>query len=863
MTINAGFDKEDPSIPGLAHFCEHMLFLGSKTFDKPSYFVDYITSYAGKFNGYTDVFNSAYFFELNNNGEKFKHSLEIFSKFFFESLFAEEQVEKEVNAVNSEYERNMGLDSRRKEMILRDTADRESPFSRFSTGNTDTLLNYTRLNNLSLRDAVVDFYKKHYRPDNMKLIIYGPKNIDYYEKLVKEYFDDFMQKPSEPYNHEQNIKPPWEQGKMGKIIFYETINQPQELDITILIPDIYAILPNNPAFYYKILLNYPGENSLSDYLRKEGYGGGIRVFLRRVYKGTVFLKITGFITKKGIKFIDKVIELIFQYINYIRDKALDKEQYDYIKEAYRIKFFYAHRKQSVMGAIRDLTSIMYKYPEEYYLAEHFLLSDYNEKVIKEFGNSLTVSNAIIMIGNDNFDSGITEHYEDFISDFNFLDITEKRSSYYGAKYNIFELTKKFVSNAEITKLNELYEKNIDLYPHKKPLPKIISLAIVCRGISDNVQKQNCYDTLNSDAKDHTPIQFAKTNLYEYWYKLDRSYHMAKSNLFIRFHFDFNVSDINYATKLRLLINAFNHYMRNLYFEESLRQNNIEIGPNPNGFSIKIFAFSENLKDVAYNVIQKILTMTINEDEFELIKDEMIAKIKAMFGVSPTTQAYVNFFGLILKDYIKNQEILKTLQNLKKSDFDEFFTTIFKKLYIKAFVHGTATQDQAQAALSSLNQLYSKNNSIAISQSYIDYNNKHSDLSGYFIFREQMKKEHNVNHAILNFYQIGIESVDNMFSALLIKSLVGYIYFTELRIKEQLGYTTKARVFSENNIVYYMIYIQGSTKSPDYMDYRIENVVELMRKKIEETNEKKFEQNKKTVVKNMRLADYSLKARTMR
>ena len=56
--------------------------------------------------------------------------------------------------------------------------------------------------------------------------------------------------------------------------------------------------------------------------------------------------------------------------------------------------------------------------------------------------------------------------------------------------------------------------------------------------------------------------------------------------------------------------------------------------------------------------------------------------------------------------------------------------------------------------------------------------------------------------VLNFYQIGQETIPNIIMANLIRALCGYIYFTELRIKEQLGYTTKGKVFSEGNVIYY-------------------------------------------------------------
>ena len=99
MTLSTGVNREEDDIYGLAHFCEHMLFLGSQKYPKPSYFVDHITLYGGKFNGYTDFENTAFYYKINS--DKFEHSLDIFSRFFIDPLFSAEYVEKEVNSVKA------------------------------------------------------------------------------------------------------------------------------------------------------------------------------------------------------------------------------------------------------------------------------------------------------------------------------------------------------------------------------------------------------------------------------------------------------------------------------------------------------------------------------------------------------------------------------------------------------------------------------------------------------------------------------------------------------------------------------------------------------------------------------------------
>ncbi len=67
---------------------------------------------------------------------------------------------------------------------------------------------------------------------------------------------------------------------------------------------------------------------------------------------------------------------------------------------------------------------------------------------------------------------------------------------------------------------------------------------------------------------------------ELWYKLDRSFLLAKTNIFIKFNFEYDVNDVKYASQLRLFIYALNHILRNYFYDECLRQNSFQINASP-------------------------------------------------------------------------------------------------------------------------------------------------------------------------------------------------------------------------------------------------------------------------------------------
>lgn len=280
-----------------------------------------------------------------------------------------------------------------------------------------------------------------------------------------------------------------------------------------------------------------------------------------------------------------------------------------------------------------------------------------------------------------------------------------------------------------------------------------------------------------------------------------------------------------------------------------------------GFSVKIFGFSDVVAKTIVDLMEKLKNIVLNEKEFELIKDEMRNQIKGQMNLVPSMRGYVNFFSLILRDFVSNEKIIVELDKLTLKKFNHYCKNIFNILYLKIFIHGTFDLERSKDLTKNILDVFK--NSTELSPKGKDYMNLHSNLSGYHIFREHLQNSYNINHAILNYYQIGEETIENIVNANMVKALCGYIYFTELRIKEQLGYTAKGKIFSEGNVIYYMIMVQGSTKTPDVMDLRIENLLGLMRNRIKNTDDEKFETIKKSIRKKIGKKDKTLKHRSFR
>ena len=162
------------------------------------------------FNAYTDKEITNYFFDIHYS--VFERALDIFSRFFIDPLLSPDKINKEINAVNSEYEKNLINDDRKKSQILSFLSDEDNPLNRFSTGNLLSLKINSSTYNLNLEEELIKLHGRFYTADKMKLVLYSKGSIEDLEFLVKTKFIHIKKISNltiENESHTQNIDHPF------------------------------------------------------------------------------------------------------------------------------------------------------------------------------------------------------------------------------------------------------------------------------------------------------------------------------------------------------------------------------------------------------------------------------------------------------------------------------------------------------------------------------------------------------------------------------------------------------------------------------------------------------------------------------
>eukprot|EP00913_Durusdinium_trenchii_P032680 g30589.t1 len=171
LSVHLGFYSDPEDLPGLAHFCEHMLFLGTKEYPEENSFE----------NGMPKESATTYFFDVSPGA--LQESLKRFSSFFREPLFTASGIEREVSAIDSEFAKNRENDGFRLAQLLKSTAAEGHPERHFGCGNRETLLSkgQEELRNQLLR------YFQGYDPSLMALCVVGKEPLNVLQSTVEQY----------------------------------------------------------------------------------------------------------------------------------------------------------------------------------------------------------------------------------------------------------------------------------------------------------------------------------------------------------------------------------------------------------------------------------------------------------------------------------------------------------------------------------------------------------------------------------------------------------------------------------------------------------------------------------------------------
>lgn len=421
LCIGVGSFRDPKEIQGLSHFLEHMIFMGSEKYPKENEFDQFVSSNGGADNAMTECEYTMFYFEIVE--EHLAGAVDRFAQLFISPLMLRDSMDREMEAVESEFQNNIADDDTRIMQICASIAN--GPASNFTWGNLRTLKE--GISNEKLYTAVHEFRRRHYLANRMCLCVESALSLDELQKIVEDNFSAIKsgQEP-EPLEIVENV---FNSEFFNKIFYVKPKADKIKLYMSFLLPSMDKHYKSKPHDYLAYLIQHEGLGSLSSYLKK-------RLLALRVEAGTddqsfegnsmfsLFTIVTT-LTENGLKNIETVLEAIFSYLLVLKETSIQDHEKAFmeLKQIRDISFKYREEKTATEN-VEELAVSMKYYEENDLITGREQLLEFDANVTRDIIERLNKQNFNLLF--------LTDQHEKY----------EKTEKWFGTEYDeIGELNK--------------------------------------------------------------------------------------------------------------------------------------------------------------------------------------------------------------------------------------------------------------------------------------------------------------------------------------------------------------------------------------------------------------------------------------
>nr|KAF6444643.1 nardilysin convertase [Molossus molossus] len=397
LCVGVGSFADPDDLPGLAHFLEHMVFMGSLKYPDENGFDAFLKKHGGSDNASTDCERTVFQFDVQR--KYFKEALDRWAQFFIHPLMIRDAIDREVEAVDSEYQLARPSDANRKEMLFGSLARPGHPMGKFFWGNAETLKHEPKKSNIDTYTRLREFWMLYYSAHYMTLVV------------------------------------------QSKVV---PIRKIHALTITWALPPQQQHYRVKPLHYISWLVGHEGKGSILSYLRKKCWalalfgGNGETGFEQNSTYSVFSISIT--LTDEGYEHFYEVAHTVFQYLKMLQRLGPEKRIFEEIQKIEDNEFHYQEQTDPV-EYVENICENMQLYPLQDFLTGDQLLFEYKPEVIAEALNQLVPQKANLVLL-----SGANEGK---------CDLKEK---WFGTQYSMEDIENSW---AELWKSN--FELNPDLH----------------------------------------------------------------------------------------------------------------------------------------------------------------------------------------------------------------------------------------------------------------------------------------------------------------------------------------------------------------------------------------------------------------
>lgn len=865
LACHVGSLRDPREYQGLAHFLEHMLFVGSEKYPGEGEFSLFLGQNGGSSNAYTTDYVTNYHFEVRD--DKLLEVLDMFAQFFICPLFKEESALKEINAVNSEAEMYYNDDEWRLENLNSLICDQASEVSKYLVGNLDTLGDLrSHIENMKkkkteekeggdeedeaeeeesndhgeeetsneeenedeteeldeegltkrrkLVQALKDFHQRYYSANQMVLCVYTKGDLDNLEKEIIKIFTPIENKKIQYLNFKNDIQP-FPKETLCKFLKVIPINKGHSLKFLFRLKEYQDDMFKKSGDHVAHLIGHESTGSILDLLAKEGLALSLMCSFDNFEDFYSTFSIDVELTQKGYtkENMKKVIAAVGAYISMLRntDSAWVYEEQQIQNN---LKFEY----QDTQGGIDYCTEIAETYMG-YQDKEGVLYSAYEQRsfdktVVADILANLKAENLHLIFMSDSLKEA---------------DVSQT-DPIYKTRYQVEDLRKDAIDHfregdlswssvtdrIRLPDRNTFLPKNFDL----KPLPP---------------------------AKADAPNLILETDFSTVWHWQDHLYKLPKAigsvNIYLEPGKTLNsciTSQMLYIWKLILEDN-----LRSLSYMAEMAKVDSSITLTKRGFVIRVDCFNESLQTYfteMMNALVRFYREGFEEEKFKNYKNKCELELTESRNEAPY-QFALNSVTHFLQDYVYSiDECLEALKHIEFEDQVEFCKGIFNQVRFEWLVEGNITAEEAITISNLVEYRFTEDLKGKVLPKDKVSRNRCAQLNADIlpVIELESSVSTDKNSGFLMIYQLA--NTDEVVPALnFIKNWLETPYFEELRTQQQLGYVVSSMNKNVQGVRHFYFLIQSDVKTSHYCVERTHEFIAQKWKDLEDMDEAKFKE----------------------
>ena len=806
LDVNIGSGSDPEGREGLAHFLEHLLFLGTEKYPDSAEYKEFMAAHGGRDNTYTSYNHTNYFFDIDK--DFLEPALDRFSQFFVAPTFTPKYVSRERQVVHSEYTSKFKSDGRRAFYATKQAMNPDHPYTRLAVGSNKTLAD--RDGN-SIRDELVRFYKDHYSANIMALAVVGKEPLPQLRQWVEEKFSGI---PNTGKTRLEADVPLFAPGQLPARVNIVPVKDQRNLSLSFPVPPVDAHLKSKPTHYISHLLGHEGKGSLLSLLKEKGWSDGLSSGLGVRHPNNASMNVSVRLTPAGLEHVDEVVAAIFRYIDMMRASPVPQWTFDEQRKIAEMRFLYAEKADPI-GLAQSLSSNQHVLPAEQLLRGHYSLDEFDPDLIHEYLSYMRPDNMLMVV----MAKGLA---------------TDRTTDWYSVDFSVQPIDENTLASWQSP-------------------PRNLSLALP--GPNSFVPENLALKT--SAQPSSVPVALERRDGFELWHRLDTEFNLPLANFYFTVRSPVANNSARHAVLTSLYVQLVNDQLTEFSYDADLAGLSYSLYKHIRGFTVRVSGYDDKQVVLVERIVAALRNPDFADDRFEIAKENSIRGLNNARQESPYRLAIGEVHLLLTEPSWSEEELLAAIADVSADDVRQFVPKLLARLHVVALAHGNVSRDDALALAKSVEQsLVAQAEPVSVASGRV------VKLAGGDDYIRDVENSQD-DSAIAMYYQGPDKEFLSRARIALLVNMMGPAFFEALRTEKELGYIVFASRMSILERPGIAMVVQSPIADPPALQRHIETFLDEYAVKIAALDEATFEQHRAALLNNLLEADSQLDDRTGR